>query len=65
MLDLETIGVEFNTGGLEKGARAFAETEKAANRAADAVDAAGASASKAGAEYARNARAAGDLSGTF
>jgi hypothetical protein len=37
-LDLETIGVAFDTSGLEKGTRAFRENEKAADKTADASD---------------------------
>lgn len=37
-LDLATIGVAFETSGLEKGMRAFNDNEQAANRAADAAD---------------------------
>src|SRR6476660_6787631 len=36
MLDLETIGLAFDTSGLEKGARAFENTGKAADQAANA-----------------------------
>lgn len=37
-IDITTIGIALETSGLEKGARALGDAEKAANRAADAAD---------------------------
>nr|WP_315467156.1 hypothetical protein [uncultured Undibacterium sp.] len=50
-LDLETIGIAFDTSGLVNGQRALKDTEAAANKTADAADAAGKKGSKGLADF--------------
>lgn len=51
MVDIETIGIGFDTAGLVKGQRALKDTEQAANKTADAADKVGSSGSRGFKEY--------------
>lgn len=52
MVDIEAIGVSFDTSGLVKGQRALKDTEQAANKTADAADKVGAKGSRGFKAYA-------------
>lgn len=54
-IDIETIGIGFDTSALVNGQRALKDTENAANKTADAADAAGKKGSKGFDEYGQGA----------